>query len=192
MGEIATKIGEIKGFVDQAIAFVRDISSKIANLPALYEQYKDQVLLYGGIALGVIVFLWILKRVIRYRRRHPKIRPVSTGANGYSDVRMESRKPDSRAMRQALKNADKRQEKYYQELLQIKRGEDYYKPRERRVFYVKTFKPKDPVVPKEQPVQVQKVYGKADQATIMATGLFGLGLGLIARNVLGNDKKKIK
>ena len=187
MGEIASKVGEVKGFIDQAIAFIRDISSKIASLPALFAQYKDQIFLYGGIALGVIVFFWILKRVIRYRRRHPKIRPV--GGAGTNAVHVETRKTNGRAMRRALKNADKRQEKYYQELLQMKRDEDYYKPRERHVLYVKTFKPKDSEASKNQ-VSVKRVYKPADQATIMATGLFGVGIGLIAHRAFQNDKNK--
>ncbi len=169
VGEIATKIdkiGEVKGYVDKAIEYVK-------NFP------KEDLLLYGGIALGVIVLLIIIRAAVKAGRR-PKMPYVMGGANMANMMSM-------RADRRAQRRAERREDRYYRELIRLKRREDYYKPRKHRVRYVKTMAPKVKKAPK-----VQRVYAAADQSTMMATGIVGMGLGAMAYSALTGDKKKLR
>ncbi len=60
----------------------------------------------------------------------------------------------------------------------------YYLPRKHRVRYIKTMKPRG-----RRRVKVQRVYGPADQSTLLATGLFGVGLGVMAYKAVIEEKK---
>ena len=60
----------------------------------------------------------------------------------------------------------------------------YYLPRKHRVRYIKTMKPRG-----RRRVKVQRVYGPADQSTMIATGLFGVGLGVMAYKAVMEEKK---
>ncbi len=62
-----------------------------------------------------------------------------------------------------------------------RRADRYYLPRKRRVRYVKTKARKN--------TKVQRVYGKADQSTILATGIFGVSLGIMAHRALMDEKR---
>lgn len=64
--------------------------------------------------------------------------------------------------------------------------DDYYLPRKHRVRYIKTKAPKA-----RRRVKVEHVYGKADQATILATGIFGVGLGMMAHRALLEEKRRM-
>ena len=66
-----------------------------------------------------------------------------------------------------------------------RRVDDYYRPRKRRVRYVKTYAAK---AMKKRPAQQTKMYCKMDQATLMATGLFGIGLGMMVQKSAANGK----
>lgn len=63
--------------------------------------------------------------------------------------------------------------------------EAYYMPRKRRVFYVKT------KAPKKRRIKTKVVYARADRSTMLATGLFGLGLGVMAHRAILEDSKKL-
>ena len=63
---------------------------------------------------------------------------------------------------------------------------NYYRPRKRRVIYIKT---KAPKVLKQRAKQ-KKVYCKMDQSTLMATGLFGMGLGMMIHKAAAEEKNR--
>ncbi len=60
----------------------------------------------------------------------------------------------------------------------------YYLPRKHRVRYIKTMKPRG-----RRRVEIQRVYCPADQSTMIATGLFGVGLGVMAYRAVMEEKK---
>ena len=66
-----------------------------------------------------------------------------------------------------------------------RREMNYYRPRKRRVRYIKTYASK---ALKARPPQ-KKLYCKLDQSTLIATGLFGLGLGMMAQKSAMQDKR---
>lgn len=68
-----------------------------------------------------------------------------------------------------------------------RREANYYRPRKRRVRYIKTYASK---ALKERANQ-KKLYCKLDQSTLMATGLFGLGLGMMMRKSAAQDKRDL-
>ena len=160
-------IDKCKELVDKAIGFVKGIS-------------KEDLLLYGGIAAGVILLLIIIRVAIKSNKRRPGGRPYYTngavgmgaGAGIYVDKRAQRR-------------AERREDRYYRELIRMKRREDYYKPRKRQVLYVKTMAPKT-----AKPIQAQTVYATADQATMIATGIVGMGIGAMTYSALMKEKNK--
>ena len=81
---------------------------------------------------------------------------------------------------------DRRQTKHPKRIRTKTRTVDtYYMPRKRRVFYVKT------KAPKKRRVKTKVVYTRADRSTMLATGLFGLGLGVMAHRAILEDLKKL-
>ena len=75
----------------------------------------------------------------------------------------------------------------YKRRRQKKSGyDDYYLPRKHRVRYVKTKAPKA-----RRRVKVEHVYGKPDQATILATGIFGVGVGVMLHRAVLEEKRRI-
>ena len=72
-----------------------------------------------------------------------------------------------------------------------RRERNYYKPRKRRVRYIKT---KASKVFKRRAKQLAKqktVYCKLDQSTLLATGLFGVGLWMMAHKAALDEKKNL-
>ena len=67
-----------------------------------------------------------------------------------------------------------------------RRRDMYYRPRKRRVRYIKTYASK---AVKELANQ-KKLYCKLDQSTLMATGLFGLGLGMMIHKSSVQDNRR--
>ena len=173
MGEIKNIISQAKSFAGRAIDFVKGIPGKIAELPLVKEIMAHPVR-YACIAGGVILLIILLKTFIKASvNRNPHY--VNIRANG-------------RAERRAMRRAERREDRYYRALIRERRREKYYLPRKRRVIYVKTKAPKTV----QKPVQtVQQVYGPVDQAAMLATGIFGVGVGMMAQTAIENEKKKL-
>lgn len=168
MGEVTKAIDGAKGAIDK----VKELAGKAKGFFEGLD--KDKWLLYGGIALGVIVLLFIIGAVMKSGRRRRNAFYGTVRANG-------------RAERRALRRAEKREDRYYRALIRQKRRENYYKPRKRRVFYVKTKAPKA-----RRQAKVQRVYAAADQSTMMATGIVGMGIGAMAYRTLVEEKRRIR
>jgi hypothetical protein len=111
--------------------------------------------------LGVIVLIPVLAIILA----------IATGASRKRRVdRLYVDRRASRPVRRRKKN----------------RYEDtYYLPRKHRVRYIKTMKPRG-----RKQVKVQRVYGEADQSAMLATGLFGVGLGVMAYKAAIEEKRK--
>ncbi len=175
MDEIRNMVSQAKGYAHQAIDFAKNIPNKIAELGPVKE-FMAHPLRYGCIAAGVIVLLLLIIIMIRISGRRPRLSysggVVGAGGNVYVDKRAQRR-------------AERREDRYYRELIRQKRREDYYKPRKRRVLYVKTMAPKV-----KKKVEVRHVYTTNDQATMMATGIVGMGIGAMTYSALMNNKKK--
>ena len=182
VGEITKAIDSAKGVIDGAKGVV-DGAKEIANNGINFVKgiSNKDLMLYGGIAVGVILLLIIFGAAIKINKRRGS-RPyytngavgVGAGAGIYVDKRAQRR-------------AERREDRYYRELIRLKRREDYYKPRKRQVLYVKTMAPKA-----NKQVKTQTVYATADQATMMATGIVGMGIGAMAYSALLNEKKKFQ
>ena len=168
MGEVTKVVDGAKGAMDK----VKELAGKAKGFFEGLD--KDKWLLYGGIALGVIVLLIIIRAMMRSGRRR---------RNAFFDIV----RANGRAERRALRRAEKREDRYYRELIRQKRREDYYKPRKRRVFYVKTKTPKA-----KRHAKVQRVYAAADQSTMMATGIVGMGIGAMAYRALLQDRRRFR
>lgn len=65
--------------------------------------------------------------------------------------------------------------------------DDYYLPRKHRVRYVKTMAPKV----RKQRAKTKTLYCKLDQSTLLATGIFGVGLGMMIQKAALEEKKKL-
>ncbi len=113
--------------------------------------------------LGVIVLIPVLAIILA----------IATAASRRRNGR-DRLYVDRRASRRA---ARKRKKSRYEDT--------YYLPRKHRVRYVKTMKPRG-----RKRVKVQRVYMKADQSTMLATGLFGVGLGVMAYRAAMEEKKR--
>ena len=181
MGEITKAINGAKGAIDAAKGAI-DKCKEFANRGINFVKgiSNKNIMLYGGIAVGVILLLIIIGAIIKANKRQPKSYytngavGVGAGAGIYVDKRAQRR-------------AERREDRYYRELIRQKRREDYYKPRKRQVLYVKTMAPKA-----NKQVKTQTVYATADQATMMATGIVGMGIGAMAYSALLNEKKKFR
>ena len=68
-----------------------------------------------------------------------------------------------------------------------RREDDYYRPRKRRVRYIKTYASK---ALKERASQ-KRMYCKMDQATLMATGLLGIGLGMMVQRSATDSRSRM-
>ena len=168
MGDIAAKLNQANALLDKVKDVARPVVDFFRNTP------KDRLWLYGGIAIGVIVLLWIIGAVAKSRRRRPYI------PNSQAAIRAELREE-----RRAIRRAQRFEYKCYRRLLRQRSKDKYYLPRKRRVRYVKTKKPR-----LQRPVKVQRVYGKADQSTMLATGIVGVGLGLMAHRAILEETRK--
>ena len=67
---------------------------------------------------------------------------------------------------------------------------NYFKPRKRRVRYIKTNAPKVMKQRAKQRAKQKRLYCKMDQTTLLATGLFGASLGMMAHKAALEEKKK--
>jgi len=71
--------------------------------------------------------------------------------------------------------------RYCRRMYRLKRSENYYRPRKRRVRYIKTKAPKKS--------KVQQVYVPADRSAMLATGIFGVSLGIMAHRAIMEEKR---
>ena len=181
MGEITKAIDSAKGVIDGAKGVV-DGAKEIANNGINFVKgiSNRDLMIYGGIAAGVILLLIIVGAAIKINKRRsvPRYRNgvAGMGAGAGAGVYIDKR---------AQRRAERREDRYYRDLIRMKLREDYYKPRKRQVLYVKTMAPKN-----AKPIQAQTVYATADQATMIATGIVGMGIGAMTYSALLNEKKK--
>lgn len=78
--------------------------------------------------------------------------------------------------------------KRYRQRRKKKSGyDDYYLPRKHRVRYVKTKAPKA-----RKRVKTEYVYCKPDQARMLATGIFGVGLGMMLHRSVLDEKRRMQ
>ena len=113
------------------------------------------------VILGVIVLIPVLAVILAIASRASRKR-------GYDNLYVDRPKSRQRKRKKRKKSNG---------------GDDYYLPREHRVRYIKTMAPKA-----RKRVKVERVYGKADQATILATGIFGVGLGVMLHRAAQEER----